>query len=142
MLVDYLGDEMSHNDIQNDDSIQIDDEYGDDQLFSHRMDEWVSETVEERAKRLIHMYSASPINHKLADYLSEGSFDVLKFWMVSKDTFEELYRLATLILASPASSVPSEQCFSRANYLINPRRNRLASKHVNSMLVLQSVYSQ
>ena len=52
--------------------------------------------------------------------------------------FPMLAKLAHRELGKPASSAPSERVFSKAGFVIQARRNRLAPSTVNNILFLHS----
>lgn len=143
MIVEFM---MNFLQLEDDDPIAIDQPCSDfeemqDDLFVVSMDEFRSESLEDKARKIINTYKVSNINYKLSDYYTDDKFNLLKFWDRSKNEFKDLFRLASWVLTCPASSVPSEQTFSKAGYLVNPRRSRLASNHINIMIALQSFYS-
>jgi len=62
--------------------------------------------------------------------------DPLKFWN-SNSNFNPLPSLAHKYLCVPATSVPSEEIFSKAGYILNERRNRLKGSKVDKLIFLK-----
>lgn len=111
-------------------------------IFTHRMENTELPTNEERAREIINTYRHSLVDTRCHDYRVDGSFSVIKFWVRSAERFPHLSAIALWVLSSPASSVPSECCFSLTGYTVNPRRNRLSSKMVNRLIVLNSYFNK
>lgn len=111
-------------------------------IFQERMDLDENISSLERSRELINHYCQSKIEPDSPAYFSDDRFNPIKFWVTSKDRFKYLSSIALWLLSCPASSVSSESCFSRAGYLVNPRRNRLASKHINNLIVVHSLLNK
>lgn len=58
------------------------------------------------------------------------------YWAEQKDNFSLLYEIAIKYLCIPATSVPSERCFSASGEILSDRRSRLTSEHVNMLVFL------
>ena len=56
--------------------------------------------------------------------------NVLLFWKTRNTTFPILRTLAQMLLASVATSVPSETLFSASGYQLWDRRNRLSPENI------------
>lgn len=110
----------------------------DTDVFTRRMDANEESSPLQQAKLMIQSYRSTFIEVNSIEYNTEGKFDLVKFWSINRARFEMLSKIALWLIASPASSVASEACFSRAGYLVNPRRNRLAAKSVNTLIVVSS----
>ena len=66
-----------------------------------------------------------------------ATVDPLKWWKTNELQFPRLARMALDYLAIPATSVPSEQCFSISKNLITDNRNRLLGKTVRACICLK-----
>ena len=91
------------------------------QLFKRRNVEYVNE---------IQSYNSLP--------RSEEEIDPLQWWKNNETQYPNLAQMACDYLAIPASSVPSEQCFSLGKNLITDNRNKLAEKTVRAYMCLKS----
>ena len=73
-------------------------------------------------------------------YLQQANIDKkenpLKFWN-SNSSFNPSPLLAHKYLCVPATSVPSEEIFSKAGYILNERRNRLKGLKVDKLIFLK-----
>ena len=56
--------------------------------------------------------------------------------------FSALSKLARRFLSAPATSVPSEQLFSGAGIIFEPKRNRIQGKMVEKLLFLKYNFPQ
>lgn len=63
--------------------------------------------------------------------------DPLQYWKLSSD-FPRMKFMARSYLACPATSVPSEQAFSKAGDTVTKKRNRLGDNSLQCVMVLQS----
>jgi hypothetical protein len=61
-----------------------------------------------------------------------------KWWLINRESYPILSKMAFDLLAIPATSVPSEQIFSKAGDLITQRRNRLNKKIIKTLMLLES----
>jgi hypothetical protein len=61
-----------------------------------------------------------------------------KWWLINRESYPNLSRMAFDLLAIPATSVPSEEVFSKAEDLITKRRNRLNKKTIRILMLLES----
>lgn len=91
-------------------------------VFKHRYTENVDEFT---------TYITSPT-------VSDENLDPLEWWRINKTQYPQLSRMARDYLAIPATSVPSEQCFSISKNLITSNRNRLMGKTVRISMCLKS----
>ncbi len=62
--------------------------------------------------------------------LEDYSTDPIVWWNKNKDCFPNISKMAFDYITIPATSVPSEQVFSRAGDLITKKRNRLEKKQL------------
>ena len=65
-----------------------------------------------------------------------SSENPLIWWSKHHEQFPRLAKLAKAYLAIPATSVPSEQSFSKAGYITEKRRSKLSTDHVKEILFL------
>jgi hypothetical protein len=61
-----------------------------------------------------------------------------KWWLINRESYPILSRMAFDLLAIPATSVLSEEVFSKAGDLITKRRNRLNKKTIRILMLLES----
>jgi hypothetical protein len=73
--------------------------------------------------------------------LAPEETDPLEWWKNHEHRYPRLAHMAHDYLAIPASSVPSEQCFSSSKNLITDNRNRLLGKTVRACMCLKSWWS-
>ncbi|KAI3653428.1 hypothetical protein MP228_001375 [Amoeboaphelidium protococcarum] len=73
--------------------------------------------------------------------LIETQQDILQFWEGAGSVqFLVLAKIVVKILCMPATSVPSEEAFSRADFMISYRSNRLSYKMFKICMLLKSKY--
>jgi hypothetical protein len=70
--------------------------------------------------------------------ICDENLDPLEWWRINESQFPHLSKMARDYLAIPATSVPSEQCFSISKNLITNNRNRLVGKTVRMCMCLKS----
>ena len=73
-----------------------------------------------------------------APIISNENLDPLEWWRINETQYPQLSKMARDYLAIPATSVPSEQCFSISKNLITNNRNRLMGKTVRMCMCLRS----
>lgn len=61
---------------------------------------------------------------------------ILNYWESAKGEHPILYKLAVVILAIPSTEVQNERDFSKLNFIVNSRRNKLATKHLQDTFVI------
>jgi hypothetical protein len=71
------------------------------------------------------------LKHKL------DAFSCLLFWNTYGHTFSILKQVAKQMLSTPATSVPSESCFSLSSYLGRKERVRLTGENLSSSVFLK-----
>lgn len=71
----------------------------------------------------------------------DGQIKPLEWWKINELQYPNLARMARDYLAIPATSVPSEQCFSISKNLITNNRNRLLGKTTRACICLKSWWS-
>lgn len=80
-------------------------------------------------------YDAIRIN---IDCESHLDFDILKWWQMNQAQFPTMARFARFIHAIPATSAPSERCFSAAGNVYSEKRTSMKPETLNSILLLRS----
>ena len=63
--------------------------------------------------------------------------DPCEYWKQNRTTYPALFYCAQILLAIPASSVPSESLFSEAAQQITSYRSRLLPDKVNKIMVVK-----
>ncbi|XP_053203532.1 uncharacterized protein LOC128388190 [Panonychus citri] len=77
---------------------------------------------------------SSAFDLEIDSYLrSKDASDVLEFWGRRKDAWPRLYKLATVLLAIPATSVPVERLFSIAGLTLNKKRCQLKPERLSKI---------
>lgn len=139
-LTEYLADEIERsaasasNDIEtveNNNTILATGNDEDDlwKLFDNKViTETSCSTPTSSATIQVKQYLEMPLLHR-----KENPLD---FWKKHSQTFPILCKLALKFLCVPATSVPSERVFSKAGFLCNQRRNRLAPKKLDEIIFL------
>ena len=74
------------------------------------------------------------------DTIAEYSETVTNYWKRQGQTRSRLASFAKCYLSVPATSTPSERCFSRAKFFIPPSRNRLSDENLSLSILLDSFY--
>jgi hypothetical protein len=72
--------------------------------------------------------------------LEDSEIDMIQWWSTHKTSFPHLYRMAFDILNVPATSVPSEQIFSKAGDVITKKRNRLSKDSIQAIMCGDSMF--
>ena len=84
--------------------------------------------------------STEKINKEVNDYCDEAVMptdtDVLQWWKMREGHYPALANIAKNYLCICATSMPSEQIFSKSGYICNKRRNRLLPENVNILVFL------
>jgi len=70
--------------------------------------------------------------------LEDSKIEPIFWWKINDEKFPILSKIAFDFLAIPATSVPSEQIFSKAGNTITKKRNRLDKNTVQIVMLLQS----
>jgi hypothetical protein len=71
-------------------------------------------------------------------YSPSGSYNnYLDWWRVHHSKYPNVWRLASCILAVPATSAPSERVFSSAVNIVNKKRVRLKPETVDLLVFLK-----
>lgn len=88
-----------------------------------------------------HIEYANEYNAYISLSLADENTNSLEWWKAYQPNFPNLSRMARDYLAIPATSVPSEQCFSIGKNLITDKRNCLAGKTIRACMCLRSWWS-
>uniref|UniRef100_A0A182W808 HAT C-terminal dimerisation domain-containing protein n=1 Tax=Anopheles minimus TaxID=112268 RepID=A0A182W808_9DIPT len=87
------------------------------------------------------LHTRSSFRIELDDYLSEAlchrNDDPLQWWKIHKMKYPTLYELLLKKLCIPASSVPCERIFSKAEDIETSKRNRLKANKINKILFIK-----
>jgi hypothetical protein len=102
-----------------DDAVDDDDEAEDDE-FNKRMK--AEKQAQEAAEH--HLTAEQELSEYKKARVPEG-VKCLDWWRANAKTFPRIALLARMILASPASSAPSERVFSKLNIVVQRRTARL-----------------
>lgn len=89
------------------------------------------------------IYTTRPtVRDELQEYLvmpvEPEATDVCDWWVKQGSRFPQLQKFAFHILSIPATSVPSEQSFSKSGDLITKKRNLLGNKSIQASMCLAS----
>ena len=77
---------------------------------------------------------------QITEQLSNGTFDVLKWWKENSKSFPNIAQTVRYILCVPATSVNCEWAFSSANDICTKKINKLSDKSVQILTFLRSNY--
>ncbi|KAL0225210.1 hypothetical protein RCL1_003122 [Eukaryota sp. TZLM3-RCL] len=66
------------------------------------------------------------------------NIDLVEFWMKNSIRFPTVAKFALDVLTAQATSVPSEQLFSKGGLVVNKRRSLLSPDTVQAVLCLES----
>ena len=89
--------------------------------------------------------SYNDFNNELNIYQMESynqNQNILQWWKEHSDKLPLMAKLASRILAIPASSAASERSFSTSGRVIEERRTRLKGDTVDSLLFLNDFYKK
>jgi hypothetical protein len=64
--------------------------------------------------------------------------EIINWWRNHESTYPSLANFAFDVLCIPATSVPSEQIFSKAGDLVTKKRNKLSEKTIKALMCLKS----
>jgi hypothetical protein len=78
------------------------------------------------------------IENYLKSQIENESTNPIEWWFKNSENYPNLSKIAFDYLIIPASSVPSEQIFSKAGNLITKLRNRLDKSTVRDLMLLNS----
>ena len=116
---------------ESDNEANIQEEHMPDSILSLYMDK-PSSTISSDSE--INRYKVFPIT---PDDIKMSPID---FWYRNRRAFPRLYRIASRLLAAPATNNSSERVFSAAGNIITPHRNRIQSEIVDRLICIRSNY--
>ena len=100
----------------------------------------------QRGRTLWNDERESPVRMEMHRYeslsLSNKHINILHWWRSHEGTFPNLAKVAKKVLSIPASSAKSESVFSTGGNFVTKKRNRLAPKKVEELVVITSNQSQ
>jgi hypothetical protein len=70
----------------------------------------------------------------------DSGINPIEWWKMHECIYPCLSKFAFDVLCIPATSVPSEQVFSKAGVIITQRRNRLSDTSIRSLMCLNSMF--
>jgi hypothetical protein len=82
------------------------------------------------------------ITRYLAENAEDRAIDPIQWWKLHTHRFPNLARMARDYMSITATSVPSEQLFSRAGDIITKKRNRMLESSCNAVLLVKSWLGQ
>lgn len=107
----------------------------------------MDEEVTERAQQLHELFLTELTKDELSEYVDQPTIaplvaprksDELVFWEVNQAHWPNLATMAAQYLAVPATSTPSERCFSSTRLLLPHVRNRLSPGMIKQLMLLGS----
>lgn len=82
------------------------------------------------------------LERELFDFESEPRIspktNIIEFWDHIKIKYENLYRLAVVIMAIPSSQTTVERAFSTLSFILQPLRNRLSNDTLANILLIKT----
>ena len=103
-------------------------------LYTDDSDDEVADItqVDEKINEELHYYKAIKLSHK-----QKKDTHLLTWWRDCKTQFPYLFQAVKALLATPATSVPSERIFSEAGYIARARRSRILPKNLNKFIFIK-----
>jgi hAT family C-terminal dimerisation region/Domain of unknown function (DUF4413) len=92
----------------------------------------------QKKKRINNLQTRNEIAEYLAVPVESLSIDPCEWWKHHKTQYPLLEKIARDYICIPATSVPSEQAFSKSGELINKKRNRLSDYAIEICMCLNS----
>ena len=103
-------------------------------MFEDESDEEISDgtMLEEKIEKELLHYKATKISLQ-----QKKETSVLSWWKSQKVNFPCLFQAVRALLATPATSVPSERIFSEAGYVARARRSRILPENLNKIIFIK-----
>ncbi|CAB4424784.1 unnamed protein product [Rhizophagus irregularis] len=92
----------------------------------------------QKKKRVSNLQTRNEIAEYLAIPVESLSIDPCEWWKHHRTQYPLLEKMARDYICIPATSVPSEQAFSKSGELINKKRNRLGDRAIEACMCLNS----
>jgi len=70
----------------------------------------------------------------------DDPFAAVKFWYGKKSKYPILFKIATRVYATPASSSTSERVFSTLKNIVTSQRTRISADHLSELIVARSLH--
>lgn len=80
------------------------------------------------------------LNEELSQYVvskEKYNYNLIEFWRLNCAKYRILAEYVKYYCIIPASSVPSESSFSKANYIQRKERSSLSAKHLRFSMILR-----
>ena len=103
-------------------------------MFEDESDDEISDLtmLEERIEKELNHYKATKLSHR-----QKKETPLLTWWKSQKVNFPCLFQTVRALLATPATSVPSERIFSEAGYVARARRSRILPENLNKIIFIK-----
>ena len=103
-------------------------------MFEEESDDEISDLtmLEEKIENELIHYKASKLSLQ-----QKKDTSVLTWWKSQKVNFPCLFQALRALLATPATSVPSECIFSEAGYIARARRSRILPRNLNKYIFIK-----
>ena len=88
--------------------------------------------MDEKIEEELNIYKAIKLTRK-----QKKDTHLLTWWRDRKTQFPYLFQAVKALLATPATSVPSERIFSEAGYIARARRSRILPKNLNKFIFIK-----
>jgi len=98
----------------------------------------IMEQILQKKKKYNNSQSRNEVNEYLAIPVESQNVNPCEWWKHHKTQYPILSKIARDYICIPATSVPSEQAFSKSGELISKRRNRLGDRAIEACMCLNS----
>ena len=98
----------------------------------------IMEQIVQKKKKHNNSQSRNEVNEYLAIPVESLSVNPCEWWKHHRTQYPILSKIARDYICIPATSVPSEQAFSKSGELISKRRNRLGDRAIEACMCLNS----
>lgn len=97
-------------------------------------DKHINPPIISNIKRILEVFADTA----LADGFCDPDIDILQYWENKKLSHPQLYQLATIVHAAPATQVTVERLFSGMRYILSTLRANLKPRILDDILVIRS----